>query len=187
MRECVRRPGIRLLSSALWLIAEYRILVTDHYPHSCILKHVSNAPGRRGGIERKVGAACFEDAKERDEPIQARLHEHRHRLLGAQSAGQKGVSKLIGAGVQFPVGERAVVRFRGDGLGCGRSRFGKELGNGAMAGERRRGGIPDSGEGAGFLGREQRLHSQGAVRGGGDVFQQGAISPGHADDAFCIP
>ncbi|CAI1096206.1 Uncharacterised protein [Serratia ficaria] len=70
-----------------------------------ILQDVLQALARVGRIQRHVGAAGLEDAKQRGDHRQAALGAHRHPAVRPHAAGDKPMRQPVGAGVQLGVAQ----------------------------------------------------------------------------------
>ena len=130
-----------------------------------VLVHPGKAFLGIGGVERQVGAAGFEGRQQADHQLQRAGGEDADAGFGAHSQLLQAMCQLIGAVVEFAVGEaRAAIDAYCLGVG-GAGGLGFEHPDHVTVGEGGGGGVP-AGEPALLGGAQQVDLDEGAIRGG---------------------
>ena len=73
------------------------------------------------GIERQIGAACFEDGEERHDHLEAARQGDGHHRIGADTEADQMARQRIGSGLQLAVAQRGLAKHH---RGCGGARGG---------------------------------------------------------------
>ena len=139
-----------------------------------------NALGRIIRTDGQIRAARLEHAEKGDDEVQRLVHRHAHQGLGPDAFFPQKMGKLIGAGVQFTVGEALSLVTDGDSIRLARRHCHKEFVDRVLAAVGRGRVIPFGQDGVALLGREQIQGADGRVGVGNDGFHQGDEMPGHA-------
>ena len=82
-----------------------------------VLQHKSEALSRVGGVERDVGTAGFEDRQQRDDLLKRALDKYPDAHLRCDAQRAQMVGQLVGATVEFAVGQAALAKDSGEGIG----------------------------------------------------------------------
>ena len=70
-----------------------------------------------GQIKGNIGGAGFENTEEADDEVEGAVGADTDAVLGADAESEQVMSELIGAGIEFAIGEEAIFKDEGDGLG----------------------------------------------------------------------
>ncbi|KAF2389016.1 hypothetical protein FX983_06546 [Pseudomonas frederiksbergensis] len=97
------------------LIAQWQL--SQQCYRCAVVEHVGDALGRVSRVERHVTGAGLEDAEQADNHFQTTLDADRHPIIRAHTECQQTVGHLIGAGVEFAVGQAQVFIDHRHGVG----------------------------------------------------------------------
>ena len=85
----------------------------NHQASTSVIQHEGDALWGIGGIERQVGAAGFEDAEQPDHHLQRALDAQADDRLRPNAEALQVMRKLIGARIEFTIGERLFFEHHG--------------------------------------------------------------------------
>ena len=158
----------------------------EHHGDLRVFEHVRQALLRVGRIERHVGATGLEHRQQSHHHLDRALGEHAHQHLGAHPARLQHVRKLVGAGVEFGVGELAVLEHECHRMGRALDLLLEELVD-ATAAEIVYSGVVPFHEQLMALARAEHRQLIDGLRGvGRNAFEQRGEVPGHAIDGGSV-
>ncbi len=82
-----------------------------------VIDHESHALARIVRIERDIGAAGLEDAKQGDDQCRTAVHAHGHPVIGADPQCDQVMGELVGPAIELPVAQGLVLADQGDRRG----------------------------------------------------------------------
>ena len=77
----------------------------QHRRRCAVLQHVGDTLQRVRRVDRHIGGASLENGVQADDHVQATLHADRHPRLRLHTEGLQVMGQLVGAGVQFGIGQ----------------------------------------------------------------------------------
>ena len=78
-----------------------------HQAGSRVLEHERDSLAGVGGIHRHIGSAGLEDAKQTDQHLDRPIDVDADHLVGFRAVSDQRLGQMVGAPIQFAVGERA--------------------------------------------------------------------------------
>ncbi len=149
-----------------------QVRVGEEHRRAGVLEHESQALTGVGRVQRDVGATGLEHAEHADDEVERALQAQGNARVGADAEGPQLMGELVGASVQFSVGERQLPEAQGRSVGrapgLNLERF-MDAG-GVLEG---RGGVVPLHQHLPLLGgAHQRQVGDGAARVGGGFVQQ---------------
>ena len=95
-----------------------RFVGRHHHAGSRVLEHERDPLAGIRGIHRHIGGASLEDAKQTDHHFDRPLDVDADHLVGLRALGDQCLGQMVGAPIQFPVGERAGAVDKRHRIGC---------------------------------------------------------------------
>ncbi|SAL03164.1 hypothetical protein AWB81_06342 [Caballeronia arationis] len=92
--------------------------ICEQQPWCGVGEDVAQTLARIRRIERHVSAPGLEDCEQRDDHADAALHAQRHTIFRIDALRDQMMRKLVGAGIEFRIGERLVFEDQRDCFGC---------------------------------------------------------------------
>ncbi|CRM16573.1 hypothetical protein [Pseudomonas sp. 24 E 13] len=91
----------------------------QHRHRRAVAQGVGDAFLRVRRVDRHITGTGLEDAEQADDHLRAALHADRHARVGAHALGQQRMGDLVGALVEFTVGQAALFETHGNRVGAG--------------------------------------------------------------------